>query len=344
MEVICVPRKTKMNSITTPELLAQVNRNNVQLKEDFLDYLKSVKRSPGTINGYANDLDIFFVWVLEELGNKDFKNITKRELIRFQNWLVNENENSPARVRRIKAAISSLSNYIEAILDEDDEFRGFRSIVRKIENPALQPVREKTVWKDEELEELLDQLVTDGEYQKACCVALAMYGGRRKSELCRFRVSDFSEDKLVCDGALYKSAPIKTKGNKYLECYTLAKRFKPYLDLWMQYREEHGIESEWLLVSPANPGEPIGITTLNSWAVSFSRMTGRDFYFHALRHYYCTALVKAGIPDSVVVEIVGWSSSEMLKIYDDSPKDEKISMFFKDGDISVPDRKGLTDL
>ena len=64
-----------MNSITTPELLAQVNVDNLQLKEDFLDYLRSVSRSPGTIRGYSNDLDIFFVWVMEELGNKDFKNI-----------------------------------------------------------------------------------------------------------------------------------------------------------------------------------------------------------------------------------------------------------------------------
>lgn len=339
-----MPRKTKMNSITTPELIAQVNPDNMRLKDDFLDYLRSLQRSQGTISGYSNDLDIFFVWVLQNAKNKDFVRVSKRDIVAFQNWLVNENGNSPARVRRMKAAISSLSNYCENILDEEDEFRGFRSIVRKIENPALQPVREKTVWGEDELEALLSKLVDNKEYEKACCVALAMYGGRRKSELCRFRVSDFACDKLVCDNALYKSAPIKTKGNKYLECYTLAKKFQPYLDMWMRYREENGITSEWLLVSPSNPEEPIGITTLNSWAVSFSRITGRDFYFHALRHYYCTALVKAGIPDSVIVEIVGWSSSEMLKIYDDSPKDEKISMFFKDGYISIPDAKGLSGM
>ena len=337
-------RKTKMNSITSPELLAQVNRNNIRLKEDFLDYLASVGRSDGTIRGYDNDLDIFFVWVLRELDNKDFKDITKRELIRFQNWLVNENENSPARVRRIKAAISSLSNYIEAILDEEEEFRGFRSIVRKIENPALHPVREKTVWEDWQLEDLLSKLVDMREYQKACCVALAMYGGRRKAELCRFRVSDFDDNHLVCDGALYKSSPIQTKGNKYLECYTLAKKFKPYLDLWMNYRCENGIDSEWLFVSPVDFSKHVELTTLNSWAKSFSCLTGRDFYFHSLRHFYCTALIKAGIPDSVIVDIVGWSTAEMLKIYDDSPKDERISMFFKDGEISIPERHGFSEL
>ena len=60
-------RKTKMNSITSPELVAQINPDNIRLKNDFLEYLRSVQRSPGTISGYANDLDIFFVWVLKIL-------------------------------------------------------------------------------------------------------------------------------------------------------------------------------------------------------------------------------------------------------------------------------------
>ena len=205
-------RKTKMNSITSPELISQINPENIRLKNDFLEYLKSVQRSPGTIAGYSNDLDIFFVWVLIHARNKFFVDISKRDLVAYQNWLINENQNSPSRVRRLKAAISSLSNFVEAILDDEPEFRGFRSIVRKIENPALQPVREKTVWEDNELEDLLDKLIERNAYDKACFLALAMYSGRRKAELCRFRVSDFSDDRLVCDGALYKSSPIKTKG------------------------------------------------------------------------------------------------------------------------------------
>lgn len=339
-----MPRKTRMNSITSPDLLAQVNPDNTRLKDDFLDYLRSLQRSPGTISGYENDLDIFFVWTMQHAKNKSFADISKRDIVSFQNWLVNENGNSPARVRRIKSAVSSLSNFCENILDEEEEFSGFRSIVRKIESPALQPVREKTVWSETELTALLDKLVADEKYQKACCVALAMYGGRRKAELCRFRVSDFDESMLVCDGALYKSAPIKTKGNKYLECYTLAKKFRPYFDLWMAYRREHNIDSEWLFVSKTDPRKPVETTTLNSWARTFSVITGRDFYFHSLRHFYTTALVKAGIPDNVVVDIVGWSTADMLRLYDDSPKDEKLSMFFKDGEINVPDRAGLTGI
>jgi integrase len=68
------------------------------------------------------------------------------------------------------------------------------------------------VWEDEELDQLLDKLIEKKWFDKACYLALAMYSGRRKAELCRFKVSDFDDDKLVCGGALYKSAPIKTKG------------------------------------------------------------------------------------------------------------------------------------
>lgn len=332
-------RKTVMNhGLTTPEKLSKVNPDNTQLKKDFLEYLKSIKRSPLTIRGYENDLDIFFCWVLDNADNKSFAKITKRELVRFQNWLCGDNQNGSARVRRIKSAISSLSNYVEAILDTDEEFKDFRSIVRKIENPALQPVREKTVLTDEQVNELLTKLTEKGKYEQACAVALAMFSGRRKSELPRFKVSDFSEDRIVCDGALYKSAPIQTKGRslgKYIPCYTLVKDFKPYLDAWLKYREDNGIDSEWLLTDPSDPSKPLGIATMNSWARSFGNILNVEWYWHLCRHRMSTYLVRAGIPDSVIADIIGWDSVDMVKVYTDIDAEEQIGAYFKGGEICV---------
>lgn len=336
-------RKTKQTKITSPEKIALVNPANLRLKKDFLAYMKSLQRSQGTIAGYESDLNIFFCFALDELGNKAFQDISKRDLISFQNWMVEQGMSS-ARIRRVKAAISSLSNYIENILDDEKEFSGYRSIVRKIENPPLIPVREKTVWTDEELEALLKALTDKGEFEKACYVALAMYSGRRKAELARFRVSDFSPEHVVCNGALYKSAPILTKGGRYLECYTLKKRFDPYLSNWLGYREAVGYESEWLFPKPGNPAEQIEISTLNSWANTFSLITGKDWYAHSLRHYFVSALARAGIPDNVVVDIVGWKSADMLALYNDNPKDDRISQYFKDGDIDVSSRKSIDEL
>lgn len=340
-----MPRKTKQNDITSPELLKQVNPENMQLLDDFIDYMRSVKRSEGTIEAYRSDIQIAWVWNLQHNNNAFYCDWTKRNIIRYQNWLLNENENSPARVRRLKASLSSLGNFIESVLDS--EYPNYRNIINKVENPVNQPVREKTVWKEDELEGLLNKLVSGKQYDKACYLALAMYSGRRKAELCRFKVSDFDDDHLVCDGALYKSSPIKSKGRgggKYINCYTLAKQFKPYLDLWLKDRNEQGISSIWLFPSKTNTDEHIAISTANSWANTYSRLSGRDAYLHSLRHYFTTSLARAGIPDGVIQSVVNWQSGDMVKLYKDIDTDEELSMYFTKDGIVAPQSKSFSDI
>lgn len=344
-----MPRKTKQNNITSPDILNKLNPRNMRLKNDFLEYLTSIQRSPKTVAGYSNDLDIMLTWNYLHNGDKDFIKITKRDWASYQNWLINEHKNSPSRVRRLKSAVSSLSNYISNILDDDEEFKDFRPVVKKIENPAMQQVRKKTIWSDDALDSLLNKLTEKKQYKKACALALAMCSGRRKSELCRFKVDDFKEDNLVCSGALYKTSdPIQTKGfglGKYIYCYTMAKKFKPYLDAWMRERVSSGIESEWLFPSPTDFTKQMCETTLNSWANTFSRITGEDFYWHSLRHYFTTHLVRSGIPDSVITQIVGWESADMCKVYTDIDADEQISMYFdSDGNIDTSHCKGVNNI
>lgn len=332
-----MPRKTKMNDLTSRELVSKIDPDNARLKKDFLNYLQSLQRSAGTIRGYENDLDIFFVFCMNNLGNKKFVDVSKRDLISFQNWLINENGNSPSRVRRIKSAISSLSNYIANILDDEEEFKDFRSIVRKIESPVNQPVRKKTVLSDVQLDSLLAELAENGQYEKACMLALAMCSGRRKAELVRFKVDDFKDENLVCGGSLYKtSETIRTKGfglGKYIYCYTLAKKFKPYFDNWMNYRESHNIQSIWLFPMKGNMDEQMKPETLNSWAITFGNILGLDFYWHCLRHYFTTHLARSGLPDGVIQEIVGWTSADMLRVYKDLTTEEQLEQYFDENGI-----------
>ena len=344
-----MPRKTKQNDITNPELLCQVNPDNMALKNDFITYLQSVQRSPKTIAGYSNDLDIFWVWNLLHNGNKFFPMISKRDYAAFQHWLITENGNSPSRVRRLKSTISSMSNFVENVCDDDPMFQGFRSSVRKIENPAMQYVRKKTVWTDEQLDNLLSMLAESGQHKKACVLALAMCSGRRRAELCRFQVCDFEDKNLVCGGALYKTSdPIQTKGfglGKFIYCYTLAKKFKPYLDAWMNERMALGIESNWLFPSKYDPSEQINETTLDSWAITFSRMTGENFYWHSLRHYFTTHLARSGLPDGVIQEIVGWESADMVRVYNDMSTEEQLAQYFsEDGEIKTDAQKSISEL
>lgn len=348
-------RKTQYNRITSPEKLALVNPKNEQLKKDFLAYLRSLQRSEGTIVGYNNDLDIVNVYILEFCDNRDFVDIKKRQFVAMQSWLIDEHGNSPARVRRIKAAVSSMSNFIINVLQEDEEpgFENFKPSIKSIENPVNEPVREKTILSEEDCKAMLDYLVEHEKYEQACFLAISLYSGRRKAEVLRFKTYHFNDDHLICNGALYSTLEkIKSKGRgkngKMLVFYTL-KDAKPYIDLWMKEREALGIESEWMFPNRSNPTVARDISSADYWANNFTKIltevSGRDqvFYCHAARHWLCTYFSKAGVPAAVIKEYYGWSS-DMISVYDDNEATDSFGDYFTLDGVKGAEAKSLADL
>lgn len=341
-------RTTVYNNITSEESIAQILPENKELMEDFLDYLKSVDRSPRTIDQYKADLKIFFVYNLEHNNNKRFTEITKREFARFQSYALDTWGWSPKRIRRVKSVISSLSNYIENVLDEEEEYKGYKSVIKKIESPVNQTVREKTVFSEEEMQSLLDHLVEQGKYKQAAVVSLCLSSGRRKAEIPRFKVKYFNEENLLF-GSLWKTDErVVTKGRgsqgKKIYLYVLKKSFEPYLKLWMEERERLGIESEWLFPDKNDPTKQMSTETMDSWKDSFSKFLNKDFYWHSLRHYFTTMLVKNNIPTNVIQDIINWDSADMVTLYSDVSADENIGKYFDENGIKQVEQKSLSDL
>lgn len=343
-------RTTIYNKITNDENIKKINPKNSQLCEDFLEYLSSVDRAPSTIHGYKNDLEIFFCWNLECNDNKFFPEIKKRELVRFQGYAIKEWQWSPKRIRRVKSAISSLSNYIEDILqDEDDEFENFRSIIGKIESPSNEAVREKTIIPDDEVDKFLNKLVSEKRYQQACVFALAAMSGARKAELLRFKVEYFNQENIYIEGALYKTPKIKTKGRgkngKQINKYVLYD-FKKYFDLWMEERKRLGIESEWLFVHKEADGtySQMKKSTLDSWATIFSRELNVNFYWHCMRHYLTTKMKKYNIPDHIIKEYFKWESVEMIGIYSDLDASDDFDKYFSKNGMVESKSGSITDM
>lgn len=340
-------RSTVYNEIVTDKKWEQVNEDNKELLDEFIEYLQSTDKSPLTIKNYISDIKICFCWSLKFNKNKFFVDFNKRDIMKYQNYLINKLNLSSNRVRRLKSSISSMSNFIENILD--DLYPDFRNIVNKIEAPPKSTVREKTVLEDEQIEELLNYLVENKQYQKACVFALAACSGSRKSELLRFKVEYFDDENIIF-GSLYKTPEkMKTKGRgskgKLLFRYTLMKKFKPYLDLWLKRREELGIDNEELFVTKqGGEWKPMKITTLDSWAMYFSKILDVSFYFHSLRHYYTTHLAKLSLPDSVIQKIVGWQSLDMVSVYKDIDVDDEIGMYFDENGVKEVKSTSLSEL
>lgn len=343
-------RSTVYNHIVSKEKLDMVNPENIELGEDWLEYLQSIDRSPQSIVAYRNDLKIFWVWNLEFNKNKFFTDLTKREIAKFQNHALNTWGWSPNRIRRVKSCLSSLSNYIENVLDDEEEFQNFKPIIRKIENPVKNVVREKTVLSDEQVENLLDTLVERKEYERAAGVAIVAFSGMRKAELLQMKVEYFNEDHFVYD-AMWKTDKIRTKGfgrlGHQMEKFVLYGA-KPYIDLWLQYRKENGIESEWMFLTKTRQEDGSYIyharKDVSAWTEEFTDILGEDFYFHCLRHYTCTRLHRLNLPSHVIQEFFGWASSEMLQIYNDVTAEDEFEKYFDKNGVKEVQQGTLSEL
>ena len=332
-------RFTVYNNIVTQEKLDAVNVDNINLGEDWLDYLQSVDRSLQTISAYRNDLKIFWVWNLENNNDKFFADLTKREIAKFQNHALNTWGWSSNRIRRVKSTLSSLSNYIQNILDDEEEFENYKPIIRKIENPAKEVVREKTILSDDQVETLLNTLVKRKEYEAACGFAIVAFSGMRHAELLQMKVEYFNDDHFVFN-SMWKTDKVRAKGfgrnGKQINKFVLYGA-KPYIDLWLKERKEKKIDSEWLFVT-YSLDKATGNRVYkqrkytSTWISMAEEILDVDVYFHSLRHYLCTRLHRLNLPSHVIQEFFQWQSADMLRIYNDAtPEDEFEKYFDKNG-------------
>ena len=342
-------RSTVYNSITNEETTKQINPENIELMEDFLEYLQSIDRSPQTISQYRSDLLIFFTYVLQKLNNKKFVDITKREFAKFQNHCINEEVGwgwSPRRVRRVKSVISSMSNFIENILDEEDGYEDYKKVINKIESPVNSAVREKTVLTNEEVELILETLLEKEKYQACCIVAVLAYSGMRKAELLQMKPEYFDKDHIVFN-SLHETDLIRAKGRgkngHQMKKWILVQGDK-YIMPWIEKRKELGCDCEWLFCTKKN-NKWERLETIEYIMDTISLIVDKPVYAHSFRHHVCTKLLNEyNLPSEVVREFYQWQSVEMLKIYNDRSAVDDFGKYFTADGIKAQEQKSLADL
>ena len=315
-------RKTFKKKITSEETLKNINPKNLKLKADFIRF-KSTSASKTTLKSYESDLNIFFSWLYLHSENTYFVEIKKYQLIDFFAFAIDELKWSPSRRNRFRSTLSSLSIYIERILDE--KYPSFRNIVLKtIDSAKPEPVREKTVLSDEQVDSLLMYL-SEKDSQQACWVALAVASGARHSELLRFETEHIDNGEDVFDGIFIETSKrIKTKGRgaggKMMKKYILKDVFEPYYKVWKKERKEilekKGIEDHGMLFIKRD-GSPASTGTVRSWVRGMSEYLSVPVYPHGFRHRSATALAEKKIPNALIQFLFGWASESMVGVYVD---------------------------
>jgi site-specific recombinase XerD len=289
---------------------------------------KQIRTSSKTITVYESNLIMFFTWNLLNNNNKKFTDIKKLEFSEFFSFASNELQLGSARLNNIRSTLSSLSNFIEKFYDE--EYPNFRNVILNvIESSPKEMRREKTILTDEQIENLLEYLSKNNK-QQACWLALAATSGARFAELLCFETDLIDENRTAFgDLFLETTRQIKTKGRgksgKLLYKYILKDKFLPFYKEWFIEREnilkEKKLNHNYLFIK--QDGSPATGATVRGWIQGFEKHLGVPFYAHCIRHYLVTLFSKKNIPPFLIKELMGWSSIEMVGIYDDSSARDK---------------------
>lgn len=326
-------RKTFRKVITSDTLIAQINPENIKLMERFLKNF-ATKRSPKSVTVYRSNLTMFFCWCVENVDNKPFTKLKKLEILDFFDYALSELKWSPARYANMHSSLSSFSNWIENYLDDDERYKNFRNIVKKIEKPTKEAVREKTVLSKDDVDKIFATLEEQNRIQEQCLLALAISCGARISELSQFTLALIDENNTIFDGLFLETTDkIRTKGSgvqgKRINKYILKDMFLPYYHKWLVEREKLLVETnqnhDYLFVT--KDGNPANADRLRDWIGTWGDIIGRPSYPHLYRHRNISMLRENSVDDDLIVYLTGWAEGTghtMIAIYDDAEiKDKK---------------------
>ena len=326
-------RETYRKIITSEKLIAQINPENVKLMERFLKNF-ATKRSPKSVVVYRSNLNMFFCWCVENLENRPFIKLKRLDFLDFFDYALVELKWSPARFSQMASCLSSFSDWIEIYYGDVEGYENFRNLVKKIEKPAKEAVREKTVLQEKDIDKIFSVLEEQNKIQEQCLLALAISCGARVSELARFTNSLIDEENTVFEGLFLETTEkIVTKGRgtggKLLKKYILKDMFLPYYHKWLVEREkilkENNQDHDYLFVT--RDGKPASADRLRDWIGTWGNIVGRPSYPHLYRHYQISLMKRLSIDDSLIVYLTGWAEGTghgMIAIYNDNEiKDEK---------------------
>lgn len=318
-------RKTFRKVITSPELTAQINKDNIKLMERFLKNF-ATKRSPKSVTVYRSNLIIFLTWNLLYNENKLFTDIRKIEYADFFDFCVSELRWNANRYHQCHSSLSSFSAWIENYFDED--YPQFRNLLPKIEKPSKEAIREKTILKEEDINKIFSILEEENRTQEQCLLALAISCGARVSELAQFTLSLIDEENTVFDGLFLETTEkIRTKGSgvqgKMLKKYILKDMFLPYYHKWLAERDEiikkTNQDHDFIFIT--KDGNPANADRLRDWISTWGDIIEQPIYPHSLRHYQISLLKRLEIDDDLIVYLTGWAEGTghtMISIYNDN--------------------------
>lgn len=201
--------RAKPLPVVTDEMFKTCNYENVDLVTEYLQTSNNLSKQ--TLKQYKSGLYQFVYYVYENLNDKPFYKITKRDFRRYMSYLMNRGLSSSA-LKFKKSAVSAFCKYIENVIaEEEDAYSRFRNFTTGTGDIPKNQVYNKVAISKEEYDLMMETLEEDGNLLGLAWVACMYNVGCRRSGILGFKTEILNYEKE--EGANYVlSHPVREKG------------------------------------------------------------------------------------------------------------------------------------
>lgn len=288
----------------TDAIWEQVNEFNREMVQDYLD--NQADLSAKTRPAYRSGLKVFFVWCKDNLKNKDFTEIKKKEFQKYLNWLTNRGLSDSA-IRFKKSCVSTFCNYIMMMYEE--EYPTFRNFTIGLKVVKTGYVHEKVPLTPDEYVNLCNELEKRGEWQKLAYLVFSYSTGCRRAEVRQLlkEVTSYKpkekEIKIVDENGTEISTISKQYQTHTIRCKGASVVGKPrklkfgqdamdWLNKWLEVRGEDDCPYMFVVKTKNGQTRQVGEGIFNDWCSGlFSQIVGRRTHPHLFRESRATNLV-----------------------------------------------------
>lgn len=293
----------RTEEITDEEWLT-VNKYNREMVQDYLDNQSDL--SAKTRPAYKSGLRIFFKYVKDYLGDKDFTKIKKKEFQKYLNWLTNRGMSDSA-IKFKKSCVSAFCNYVMMMYEEElPTFRNFTTGLKVVQTGY---VHEKLPLTPDEYVALCQELEKCEEWQKLAYLVFSYSTGCRRAEARqllkevvdypakekKIKIIDEDGKEVEATSKQYQTHNIRCKGHSIVGKVRKLKFGEDamhWIKKWLEVRGDDDCPYVFVIKQKNGETRQVGEDTFNDWCSGlFTKIVGRRVHPHLFRESRATNLV-----------------------------------------------------
>lgn len=293
----------RTEEITDEEWLT-VNKYNREMVQDYLDNQSDL--SAKTRPAYKSGLRIFFKYVKDYLGDKDFTKIKKKEFQKYLNWLTNRGMSDSA-IKFKKSCVSAFCNYVMMMYEEElPTFRNFTTGLKVVQTGY---VHEKLPLTPDEYVALCQELEKCEEWQKLAYLVFSYSTGCRRAEARqllkevvdypakekKIKIIDEDGKEVEATSKQYQTHNIRCKGHSIVGKVRKLKFGEDamhWIKKWLEVRGDDDCSYVFVIKQKNGETRQVGEGTFNDWCSGlFTKIVGRRVHPHLFRESRATNLV-----------------------------------------------------